>query len=121
MKTAVKTIKRESVTIDANGKILGRLASTIAMHLQGKLRANYQPHLDMGDMVTVTNINKLKVTGKKMEQKQYHHYSGYPGGLRTKVLKELTLADALHHAVWNMLPKNKIRSNMIKRLTISND
>lgn len=127
-----KAIKKESkkpailrIThkIDATDQVLGRLATSIVLVLRGKNKATFQPHIDAGDFVNVTNAAKLKLTGKKLDQKQYYHYSGYPGGLRTKKLSVVMVKDpawALRAAVWNMLPKNKLRNNMIKRLKISN-
>lgn len=118
--TTSKVLVRNSVVIDATDKMLGRLATGIARQLQGKHRVDYQPHIDKGDLIVVEHVDKMKVSGKKMEQKEYHHYSGYPGGLKTKILKDVAPAEALRSAVWNMLPKNKLRAQMIKRLTITN-
>lgn len=114
-----KKIERKLHTIDASGKAVGRLATEIAVLLRGKHKPEYQPNIDGGDIVEVSNIKQVKFTGDKLEQKKYHHYSGYPGGLKTvsmsKVFKEKP-AEVLRKAVWNMLPKNKLRKEMIKRL-----
>ena len=115
-------IKRQKHTIDASGQAIGRVATQAVIFLRGKNKPEYQAHIDMGDFVTVENIVKAKFTGTKFENKEYHHYSGYPGGLKTVKLSRLfekNPAEVLKKAVWNMLPKNKLRSEMIKRLTIS--
>lgn len=114
-------MKRETHKIDAKGKILGRLASQIAILLRGKHKRNFQPNLDMGDFVIVKNINQFKVTGKKMTQKRYFRHSEYLGGLKEISLKELLKknpAQVLKFAVLRMLPKNKLREEQIKRLKI---
>jgi len=122
MKTTIfKTkIERKQHQIDATDQSVGRLATQIATLLRGKNKATYSPQIDGGDFVTVTNIDKLKFTGKKLEQKKYYHYSGYPGGLKETKLDKLfneRPEEVLRKAVWNMLPKNKLRQHMIKRLT----
>ncbi|PIR89713.1 50S ribosomal protein L13 [bacterium (Candidatus Gribaldobacteria) CG07_land_8_20_14_0_80_33_18] len=112
-------MKRETRTIDATGKPLGRLACEITILLRGKQRSNFVPHLDGGDFVVVKNVDKIKLTGKKMEQKVYYKYSGYPGGLKKKSLAELFRIKpglVLKKAVFGMLPKNKLRVKMIKCL-----
>lgn len=117
------SIVRKTIKIDAEGKVLGRLASEIAKILIGKHRAGYRPNVDSGDFVIVKNAAKIKLTGKKMEQKVYHHYSGYPGGMKTRKLSEIMgkdPGDALRRAVRNMLPKNKLQALRIRRLTIHN-
>ncbi|MBD3247704.1 50S ribosomal protein L13 [Candidatus Falkowbacteria bacterium] len=107
--------------IDASGEAVGRLASRIALILRGKNKPEYEPHLDRGDTVEVTNIGKIKLTGKKIDQKEYYSYSGYPGGLKTKKVKELLDSDpgeVLRRAVRDMLPPTKLRTGMLKRLII---
>ena len=111
--------KRETYKIDASNQAVGRIASQIALILRGKNKPQYQPNLDLGDIVEVANIKKLKFTGKKMEQKKYYHYSGYPGGLKTKKMIELKPAEILTKAVKNMLPPIKRRANLLKRLIIN--
>ncbi|MCX6764403.1 MAG: 50S ribosomal protein L13 [Candidatus Nealsonbacteria bacterium] len=111
--------KRKTHTIDADGQILGRLASQIALLLQGKNSPNYDPSQDMGDIVVIKNIEKIKVTGKKFDQKIYYHYSGYHGGLKRvpfSKLFEKRPSEVLRIAVLGMLPKNKLRAKRIKRL-----
>lgn len=105
--------------IDATDKVLGRLASEIAILLRGKHKVEYQPHMDQGDIVEVSNYDKIKVTGKKMDQKIYYKHSGYPGGLKETTLKKKMEDDpkfALRNAVYHMIPTNKLRDQMIKRL-----
>lgn len=114
-------IKRDTHTIDATGKPLGRLASEIAVLLRGKHKPSYQPHIDAGDMVVVQNIQYMELSGKKEEQKLYHRNTGFPGGIRTESAKQLMKENPgkmLNTAVRNMLPATKLRKNMMKRLTI---
>jgi len=119
--TNLKTkIDRKTQQLDATGQAVGRLATQIALFLRGKHKPDYSPHIDNGDFVVVTNLDKLKFTGKKIEQKKYYRYSGYQGGLKTTELKDLyknNPQEVLKKAVWQMLPKNKLRQHMIKRLT----
>ncbi len=110
--------------VDAQGMVLGRLASAIALLLQGKHKSHYLRYLDQGDWVVVTNARGLRVTGAKMSQKKYQHYTGYPGGLRTRVLGERFASNpaaVLSDAVRGMLPKNKLGTLMLKRLKIFGD
>lgn len=116
-------IKRDTVEIDATDKVVGRLSTQIVTLLRGKNKPTFQPYLDEGENVIVNNASKIRFTGKKLEQKVYYHHSGYPGGLREKKMGEVfekNPGEVLKKAVWNMLPKNKLRSEMIKRLTIKN-
>lgn len=110
-----------SHTFDATDQILGRLAAKIAVLLQGKTSATYEPRL-MGDAsVIVKNAAKIKVTGKKATQKEYYHHTGYQGHLRTKPFSSLLEkhpARILEYAVYNMLPKNRLRPGRMKRLKI---
>jgi len=114
-------MERKTHIIDATGQSLGRLASKIAILLQGKHKPEYLPHKDLGDFVVVKNLKKMKITGKKIEQKKYYRYTGYLGGLREIPLKKLWEKDpaqVLKKAVCGMLPKNKLRPKRIKRLKI---
>jgi large subunit ribosomal protein L13 len=114
-------MKREKHIIDATGKAVGRMASEIAILLRGKNKPTYQPHLDEGDIVEVINIKDFKVTGKKMDQKKYYRVSQYPGGLKSVLLKDLKAknpGEVLKKAVKQMLPGNKLRPGMMKRLII---
>lgn len=119
--TKTTAVIRERHSIDATGLILGRLAVKIATLLRGKHKATFEPHKDEGDIVEVTNVSKIKFSGKKMGQKEYYSFSGYPGGLKTKKLADLFAAkpdDVLRRAVREMLPDNRLRTAMIKRLII---
>jgi len=114
-------IERKLHKFDATGLTVGRLASKIALILRGKNKAEFEPHLDCGDIVEVTGISMLKFTGKKLDQKKYFSYSGYPGGLKEKKMSELAKndpSDILKRAVKEMLPPVKFRSDMMKRLII---
>lgn len=114
-------MKRTTHTIDAAGRPLGRLASEIALILRGKNKPEYQPHLDCGDAVVVLNAKQVKITGKKMTQKVYYRHTQHPGGLKTTLLKDLknnNPARLLQMTVKGMLPDNKLRKDMMKRLTI---
>lgn len=116
-----KKIERQWHLIDAKNKVLGRLASQIAFLLCGKHKSIYTPHIDVGDWVVVINAKDIKVTGKKLEQKKYWRYTGYPGGIKKKVLKELmgqNPTKVIIHAVSGMLPKNRLRRGRLKRLKI---
>jgi len=124
-KTAVvkPKINRSTYNIDASGRILGRLACEIVTLLRGKNKPNFQYYLEQGNVVNIINASKLAVSGKKYAQKEYYHYSGYPGGLKTQKFSlafSKNPAKVLKAAVWNMLPKNKLRAVMIRRLKISN-
>jgi len=117
-----KKIERDVYKVDASGKVPGRIASDIAHHLIGKHKVSYQPHIDAGDVVEVTNVAEMKIHPKKLLQKKYHNHSGYPGGLRTRTLEEVIEKDpakVLEYAVSRMLPKNKHRATRMKRLKIS--
>lgn len=116
-----KIITRKIHKLDATDRVLGRLASEIAVLLRGKHKVEFQPHQDRGDIVEVSNVGKMKLTGKKLEQKVYYRHSGYPGGLREDKAEDLMKKKperVLHNAVFHMLPKNKLRAEMIKRLRI---
>jgi len=123
-KTPTQSDVRDVIVIDANKQILGRVAVKIALALQGKTKVNFVRNIDMGDIVIVTNSKKVEVTGKKMDDKDYLYYSGYPGGLRRENLKERMEKDSgevIRAAVKGMLPKNKLRARMISRLFIFPD
>ena len=112
-------MERKTHTIDADNKILGRLATQIAILLRGKHRPDFVPYKDMGDIVIIKNVKKIKLSKKKMEQKKYYRYSGYPGGLKEtplKVLFKKKPSEVLRKAVLGMLPKNKLRAKQIKHL-----
>lgn len=112
-------MEREAHVIDAAGKVLGRLATEIAILLRGKQKADYAPYKDMGDLVIVKNVDKIKLTGKKTERKTYYRHTGYLGGLKEIPFKRIFKADPakiLRKAVLGMLPKNRLRAKQIKRL-----
>jgi large subunit ribosomal protein L13 len=114
-------MERKLHTIDAEGKAIGRLATQIATILRGKNKVTYRPHLDEGDSVIVINADKVKVTGKKLQQKKYYRVSQYPGGLKTTTLEELMAkkpGEAIKKSVKQMLPNNKLRPGMLKRLIV---
>ena len=116
-----KDVKRKYYLVDAEGKVLGRLATKVASLLTGKLKRDYTPHVDNGDFVVVVNAGKVSVTGSKLEDKLYSYYSGYPGGLKTKSLGTLLKTkptEPVRHAVRGMLPKNRLGSRMITRLKL---
>jgi large subunit ribosomal protein L13 len=113
-------IKRETITIDAEGKALGRLAVQVAVLLRGKNKSAFQAHKDEGAFVVVKNIDKMKFSGNKLENKHYYHFTGYLGNLKDSSLKELLAKrghkEVLRRAVMGMLCKNKLRNQQIKRL-----
>lgn len=116
-----QTVKRDWIVVDAAGQVLGRLASRIACRLRGKHKAIYTPHVDTGDYIVVINVDKLRVTGRKAEQKTYYRHSGFPGGIRSTTLGKLhpTHPDrVLEHAVKGMLPKGPLGSAMFRKLKI---
>ncbi len=115
-------IERKTHTIDANKRVLGRLATEIAVILMGKDNESYRPHEDNGSFVVVENIDKIVLTGNKREDKRYYHHTGYPGGLKEIPYDKLIKKDAslaLKKAVYGMLPKNRLRKERIKRLKIT--
>jgi len=112
-------MERKTHKIDASGKILGRLASEISILLRGKHKPSFQPNKDLGDFIIVENVDKIRVTGKKMEKKKYYRHSEYMGGLKEISLKELFAknpAQVLRMAVSRMMPRNRLRKEQIKRL-----
>lgn len=114
-------ISREWFLIDASTLPLGKLAVIIADKLMGKSKVTYTPHVDNGDYVVVINAKSLKVTGNKLTEKMYHHYSGYPGGLKSLKLEEILEKDpslAIKAAVKGMMPKNKLADERMKRLRV---
>lgn len=115
------TIEREWYVVDATGHTLGRLASEIATILRGKNKPTYTPHIDTGDNVIVINAEKIKVTGKKLDQKVYYRHSGYVGGIKETTLKEMLNKHperVIEFAVKGMLPKGPLGRSMIKKLHV---
>jgi len=114
-------IEKKWYVVDANGKILGRLASKVAHILKGKHKPIYSPHLDVGDNVVIINAEKIRVTGKKAQQKLYYRHTGYPGGLRTRKYGELLQSKPewiLEHAIKGMLPHNKLGKQLFRNLRV---
>ena len=124
MKTyAVKAaeIERQWYVVDAEGQTLGRLASKVATILRGKHKPIFSPHLDVGDFVIVVNAGKINVTGQKMGQKRYYHYSGYRSGLKETTLAQLMARHptrAVEYAVKGMLPKNRLGRVLLRKLKV---
>jgi large subunit ribosomal protein L13 len=120
------TAKAEDVdhawyVVDAEGQTLGRLATRIADTLRGKGKPTYTPHVDSGDFVIVVNAEKVAVTGNKLDQKRYYRHSGYPGGLRSRTLREQLErrpTEVIRTAVKGMLPKNRLASRQITKLKV---
>ncbi len=114
-------IERKTHKIDAEAQSVGRLATVIATLLRGKNKPDFTPHIDAGDIVELTNVDKLKFSGKKIDQKKYFSYSGYPGGLKTKKMSDVIKSnpgEVVRKAVREMLPPVKFRDAMLKRLII---
>ena len=115
------TIDRKWYVVDAEGQTLGRLSSEIAKVLRGKNKPTYTPHIDTGDNVIVVNAEKIKVTGKKLDQKIYYNHSDFPGGMRETTLKEMLAKkpeDVITLAVKGMLPKGPLGRSMINKLHV---
>lgn len=115
------TIDRKWYVVDAEGKTLGRLASEVAKVLRGKNKPIFTPHIDTGDYVIVVNAEKIKVTGKKLDQKVYYRHSGYVGGIKETTLKEMLNKHperVIEFAVKGMLPKGPLGRSMIKKLHV---
>ena len=113
--------QREWFVVDATGQTLGRLASKIAMVLRGKHKPTYTPNVDMGDFVIVLNAGAVQLTGTKPDKKLYIHHTLFPGGIKTKLAKEVLATDperAIQEAVWGMLPKGPLGRRIIKKLKI---
>ena len=116
-----KKIQRKWYLIDAKGKILGRLATRVATILRGKHKAIFTPHVDCGDYVVIINAKEIRVTGRKMEEKLYKRYSGYPSGLKQTTLEEMLKTkpeDVLKHAIKGMLPKGPLGRDTFRKLKV---
>ncbi len=122
MKTFVpKDVERKWWLVDADGKVLGRLATQVAVLLRGKHKPQFAAFVDTGDFVVVINAEKITVTGQKTDEKVYYSHSQYPGGLKTKTLKnvlETEPEEAIRKAVWGMIPKNKLGRRVFKKLKV---
>ena len=114
-------VERRWYVVDADGQTLGRLATQVADTLRGKGKPQYTPHVDTGDFVVVVNAEKIAVTGKKLDEKMYHRHSGYPGGLRSRTLREQLdrrPTEVIRKAVRGMLPKNRLARQQLGKLKI---
>ncbi len=115
------TVGKNWFVVDAEGQVLGRLATKIARMLIGKDKPSYTPHLVSGDHVVVVNAEKVKLTGNKIDQKIYRHHSGFPGGLKEipiRVMLQRRPEEVVREAVLGMLPKNKLRAQRAKKLRV---
>ncbi|MFW6323486.1 MAG: 50S ribosomal protein L13 [Desulfovibrionales bacterium] len=114
-------IQREWFVVDAQDKILGRLATEVASRLRGKHKPEYAPHMDNGDFIVIVNAEKIRVTGAKMIDKKYYRHTGYPGGIKETTLKELLdkkPEQVITNAVKGMLPKNRLGRALLKKLKV---
>ena len=121
MNTEEARAQRQWYVIDAQGKILGRMASEIAKILRGKNKPLFTPNVDAGDFVVVVNASKVRLTGKKMDQKIYYRHTEYPGGIREKTAAEMLAGnpeDLIRLAVKGMLPKNRLSRRLVTKLKI---
>jgi len=124
MKTFIpktKDTKRVWYEVDASKFTLGRMATRIATILRGKHKATFTPHMDVGDFVVVKNAEKVKFTGRKIDQKEYYRFTGYPGGLRTKKLSDRMKVEptkVIRDAVYNMIDSNRLRKHILRRLKV---
>ena len=119
--TPVKEIERKWYVVDAEGKVLGRLASEIATRLRGKHKPNFSSHMDVGDFIVVVNAEKVKLTGNKLADKMYYHHSGYIGGLREQTAKEVLEKkpeELIKNAVKGMLSKSNLGRQQFKKLKV---
>lgn len=114
-------VKRDWFVIDASEKVLGRLATEIARRLRGKHKAEYTPHVDTGDYIVVTNADKIRVTGRKFNNKTYYSHTGFPGGIKAisfEKLQEKNPVRIIELAVKGMLPKNPLGREMYRKLKV---
>lgn len=114
-------VKRDWYVVDASEKVLGRLASQVALRLRGKHKAEYTPHVDTGDYIIVTNAAKIKVTGRKTTQKLYYRHTEYPGGIKSESFEKLLArnpARIIELAIKGMLPKNPLGRDMFRKLKV---
>ncbi|MEW6487829.1 MAG: 50S ribosomal protein L13 [Thermodesulfobacteriota bacterium] len=116
-----QTVEKEWFVVDAQGATLGRLATQVASILRGKHKPTYTPHADAGDFVVIVNADKVHLTGRKMDQKMYYWYSGYPGGIKGRTARQMLdrkPEEVLRRAVKGMLPKNNLGRQMMTKLKI---
>ncbi len=115
------TVTKEWVLVDAENEVLGRLASNVAKLLRGKLKPNFTPHVDCGDNVVIINAEKIRLTGNKLNAKEYIRHSGYPGGQRSKTAREILATKPqmiVEKAIKGMLPKNKLGAQLYGNLYV---
>lgn len=118
---SVEDVDKKWFVVDAEGLVLGRLAANVARILRGKHKPIFSPHMDNGDFVIIINADKVRLTGKREEQKSYFTYSGYPGGGKTRMFKDLIKSNpqyVIEHAVRGMLPHNRLGRRIIKKLKV---
>ena len=116
-----ETVERKWYVVDANGMVLGRLASQVAAILRGKHKPIYTPHVDTGDHVIIINADKVVMTGKKLDQKKYYRHTGYPGGLRETSYRDLLAKKpefAVYEAIRRMMPKGPLGRKMLKKVRV---
>ncbi len=114
-------VERKWYVVDASGKVLGRMASQIATYLRGKHKPQFTPNVDTGDFIVVINAEKVRLTGKKLDQKVYYHHTGYPGGLKAETARirlQRKPEQVIIDAVKGMLPKNRLGRKMLKKLKV---
>jgi large subunit ribosomal protein L13 len=114
-------IEQKWLLINAEGRILGRMATEVADLIRGKRKPQFTSHLDTGDFVVIVNAEKIKVSGRKLEQKKYYSHSGYPGGIKEETLKDLLERkpeEVIKKAVWGMIPKGKLGRALYKKLKV---
>lgn len=114
-------VEQKWYVVDADGLILGRLASRVASIVRGKNKPIFTPHVDTGDNIVILNAEKVRLTGRKLEGKKYYHHSGYPGGIKEIPAKKLLQEkpeEVLRHAIWGMLPHTKLGRKLLKKVKI---
>jgi len=114
-------IEQKWLLINAEGRILGRMATEVADLIRGKRKPQFTSHLDTGDFVVIVNAEKIKVSGRKLDQKKYYSHSGYPGGIKEETLKDLLERkpeEVIKKAVWGMIPKGKLGRALYKKLKV---
>jgi len=119
--TKLPEIERRHYVVDADGQVLGRLATQVASVLRGKGKTYFSPHLDTGDFVIIVNAEKIKITGSKMDQRTYFRHSGHPGAGKFTTVRQMMEKrpeEVVRHAVKGMLPKNKLGRKMLKKLRV---
>ncbi len=114
-------VERKWYVVDATDKVLGRLATQIAAYLRGKHKPQFTPNVDTGDFIIVINAEKVRLTGRKLDQKVYYHHTGYPGGLKAETARQRLARkpeEVIRDAVWGMLPKNRLGRKLFKKLKV---